>query len=67
MRAFTPEQIETIAPMEHLRWVREHIAMGWQSNDIYETVKLPDDVPAEKEKQFRKDLREQMPQADSHR
>lgn len=27
--AFTPEELAVIAPMEHGRWLREHIEMGW--------------------------------------
>ena len=58
--SFTPEQIAVFAPMEHLRWVREHEQMGWKSSEVYETVERPADVPPENEKQFRKDLREQL-------
>ncbi len=39
--AFTGEQIAVIAPMEHERWVREHISMGWRHGDLYETLPLP--------------------------
>lgn len=41
IREFTPYMAEVIAPMEHERWVREHIDMGWIYGDIYETVQLP--------------------------
>ena len=29
LEAFTPQQIERIAPLEYERWLREHQAMGW--------------------------------------
>lgn len=55
---FTPNQAAVFAPMEHERWVREHIAMGWHYGDEYET--LPLDVPEAEEKQARRALREQL-------
>ena len=42
--SFSVDQIKVFAPMEHERWIREHIAMGWTSGDLYEKVKLPDDM-----------------------
>ena len=38
--AFTPADLEVIAPMEHERWVREHQAMGWRFGSDYETLPL---------------------------
>ncbi len=55
---FTPNQAAIFAPMEHGRWVREHIAMGWRCGDEYET--LPLDVPEAEEKRARAALREQL-------
>ena len=55
IRAFSPEQIATFAPMEHARWIREHRAMGWTAGNLYETV------PTE-EGENRYALREQMRQ-----
>ena len=59
---FTPEQTEIIAPMEHERWIREHIAMGWIAGDAYETVPLKEKAATdeEEEKRFRSALREQF-------
>ena len=54
---FTPRQAAVFAPMEHERWVREHIAMGWRFGTDYETIQL-DTAPEEKEK-ARRALREQ--------
>ena len=60
--AFTEKQTAIFAPMEHERWVREHISMAWQKGDLYETAPLPPallrqygDEPA-----ARKALREQL-------
>lgn len=60
--AFTKEQIEKFAPMEHERWIKEHISMGWTSGNLYENVKLPNELLdkfASKE-QARQALREQL-------
>jgi hypothetical protein len=54
---FTPEQIDTIAPMEHERWELERKAMGWRHGDVYERTLVPLGVD---EKAYRKALREQM-------
>ena len=51
---FTPEMAEAIAPLEHLRWVRDHEMMGWSAGDRYETVIPGADDSA------KADLREQM-------
>ncbi|MBQ9545560.1 MAG: hypothetical protein IJV00_10590 [Clostridia bacterium] len=60
--AFTDEQIGVFAPMEHERWILEHISMGWKSGDIYETAPLPDELLKRygDEKSARKALREQL-------
>ena len=55
LRAFSPEQIATFAPMEHARWIREHRAMGWTAGNLYETVPAEDGTN-------RYALREQMRQ-----
>ena len=55
---FTPDQAAIFAPMEHGRWVREHIAMGWRYGDEYE--KLPLDLPEAEQKKARSALREQL-------
>jgi len=41
LKAFTPEQINVFAPMEHERWVRDHQAMGWRCGDAYERAPAP--------------------------
>ncbi len=56
--AFTPQHAAVFAPMEHERWVREHIAMGWRFGNEYET--LPLDVMKSETKQARRALREQL-------
>ena len=56
LKEFTPEQIERIAPLEHERWVREHQAMGWRRDDVYEHAPVPQGVD---ERTYRKMLREQ--------
>lgn len=64
---FTQEELDLIAPMEHERWVREHIAMSWSYGEEYEDKDLDVSHPeafglAEDltEKQVRAALREQM-------
>ena len=59
---FTKEQTAIFAPMEHERWVREHIAMGWISGDLYETATIPADILKQygDENVARKALREQF-------
>ena len=54
LSSFTPEMAETIAPLEHVRWVRDHELMGWSAGDIYETLTPGAD------KDTRADLREQL-------
>ena len=62
IRHFTMEQISVFAPMEHARWIREHIAMGWKKGDLYETAELPSKMIAQYggEAAARKALREQL-------
>ena len=55
---FTPAQAAVFAPMEHERWVREHIAMGWRCGDEYE--ELAKAAPKEEQKRVRAALREQL-------
>ena len=57
---FMPDQMEIIGPMEHERWVREHIAMCWKAGNDYEHLpagKLPKGVD---EKAARAMVREQL-------
>ena len=60
--SFTEDQMNVIAPMEHARWIREHIDMGWMSGDLYETVPLTEEIIKQYggEKAARKALREQF-------
>ena len=53
--SFTPEQAESIAPLEHERWVRTHRDMGWRCGTEYETLPIDPDGEAE-----RVTLREQL-------
>lgn len=59
---FTEEQTAVFAPMEHERWVREHIAMGWSYGDLYETLEIPEEMISQfgDENTARKALREQL-------
>ena len=59
---FTEKQLVSIAPMEHARWIREHIDMGWISGDLYETLPVTDEMIKlyGDEKTTRKALREQL-------
>ena len=56
LEAFTPQQIERIAPLEYERWLWEHQAMGWRNGDLYERVPVPQEAD---EKSYRSALREQ--------
>ena len=51
VEGFTKKQAAVIAPLEHERWVREHMAMGWTKGTLYEDLNMPDK---------KRDLREQM-------
>ena len=53
--SFTPEQAESIAPLEHERWVRIHRDMGWRYGTEYETLS-----PAGEGEEARATLREQL-------
>lgn len=59
---FTKEQTAIFAPMEHERWVREHIAMGWTNGDLYETAEIPEKIIRQygDVKTARKALREKL-------
>ena len=37
LRAFTPAQLERIAPLEHERWLTDHRKTGWVQGSAYET------------------------------
>ena len=58
VKRFSARDAAMFAPMEHERWVREHLAMGWSYGTDYES--LPLDVPAEQERAARGTLREQL-------
>ncbi len=60
--AFMKGQTDVFGPMEHERWIREHISMGWIRGDLYETVALPKEMINQygDEKKARKALREQL-------
>lgn len=59
---FTADQTAVFAPMEHERWVREHIAMGWKRGNLYQTIEIPKEILSQygDEKTARKALREQF-------
>ncbi len=57
---FTLSQAAVFAPLEHERWIREHVVMGWMPGDEYETLPLPPMDSAEAEKAARRALREQL-------
>ncbi len=54
LASFTREMTDVIAPLEHLRWVREHDAMGWSAGAAYEKL-----VPGA-DRSAAADLREQL-------
>ena len=60
--AFSREQVEVFAPMEHERWIREHISMGWICGNLYETAPIPEEMLCRygNEETARKALREQF-------
>ncbi|MBP5304048.1 MAG: hypothetical protein J6Z00_04095 [Clostridia bacterium] len=59
---FEKSQMEVFAPMEHERWIREHIVMGWIHGDVYDTASLPEELRKRfgNEKTAQKALREQL-------
>ena len=62
VESFNISQIRVFAPMEHERWVSEHISMGWQKGVLYKTVDIPKEMLEQfgDEKNARKALREQL-------
>lgn len=62
IKSFTISQIKVFAPMEHGRWVREHISMSWKEGNLYNSVELPEAMVRQfgDEKTARKALREQF-------
>ncbi|MBQ6518397.1 MAG: hypothetical protein IJI14_06740 [Anaerolineaceae bacterium] len=40
LTAFTTEQTEVIAPLEHERWIREKESMGWRFGNAYKALDL---------------------------
>ena len=40
---FGPDDMDVVAPLEHERWVLDHLAMGWRYGTDYETLPLPED------------------------
>ena len=58
LKAFTPDMIDVFAPMEHVRWVRDHQLAGWYAGNEYETLPLPENTGDEKA--VRNALREQL-------
>ncbi len=60
--SFSEQQMAVFAPLEHERWINEHISMGWTSGNLYETISLPEEYinQYEDEKTARKALREQL-------
>ena len=38
LTGFVQDELDTIAPMEHERWVLEHISMAWTAGNEYERV-----------------------------
>ena len=66
LTSFTQEELDLIAPMEHDRWVREHISMSWSYGIEYEDKGLDVTHPEKyglakdfSESQVRAALREQ--------
>ena len=62
VNAFNKKQLEVFAPMEHERWIREHISAGWINGDLYEKAELSEEMLEAygDEKTARKALREQL-------
>ena len=68
---FTPEEIETMAQMEHVRWIEERRAQGWTLGSR-DTVKKTnpnlvawEELP-EEGKAFNRNLIQELPQSLSH-
>lgn len=65
LTSFRQEELDSIAPLEHERWVREHISMSWTYGDDYEETPLRYATyygldPEWSEEDIRAALREQM-------
>lgn len=67
LTSFTQKELDLMAPMEHDRWVKEHISMSWRYGTEYEDKDLDISHPEKfglakdlSEKQIREALREQM-------
>ena len=60
--AFTMEQIAKFAPLEHCRWMHDHFDMAWGSGNLYEMVRIPEEMVQQygDERKARKALREQL-------
>ena len=43
LNRFSQKELNLIAPMEHERWVREHISMAWTAGNEYECVGLTEE------------------------
>ncbi len=59
---FSARQIAVFSPLEHGRWIREHISMAWQYGLLYETAEIPEEMIRQygSEENARKALREQL-------
>lgn len=58
LESFDARQMERIAPMEHERWLENHVRLGWVNGNLYEKLPLggtEDEVKAERAR-----LREQL-------
>ncbi|HPW53026.1 MAG TPA: hypothetical protein PK631_01495 [Erysipelotrichaceae bacterium] len=60
--SFSNQQMAVFAPMEHTRWMNEHLSMGWIGGNLYETVELPSELVSQykNETEARQALREQL-------
>lgn len=60
--AFNKKHTSVFAPMEHERWILEHISMAWANGNKYETIPIPAEMIAQygDEVLARKALREQL-------
>lgn len=69
--AFTPEEVETMAKMEHERWIEERLAQGWTLGPRNPEKKTnPNLVPwetlPEEGKAFNRNLIQELPESLSH-
>jgi len=60
--AFNKKHSSIFAPMEHERWILEHISMAWAKGNMYETIAIPVEMIAQygDEALARNALREQL-------